>query len=300
MEDYTKEGQKKEIFYRYGENGSVDIEIDKDGDGIIDRKRVYTYGSLGRLEEIETKVYAKDEKEPMVDKIEILYSQEEDIDDSSKGQKDIYQLIKSETSRATIGLEIGREGFESLFGGEYEPLSLEYHEEHDAYGKKIFSYTRSSDSMRRSFRYAYDDEGSLLSKTLIDYGYGRRNSTTYYTPSGQIKEVYVQSEEEKQVLEEERKKWYQEKLSQFKKEYRKIVEDGIYVESLKIPNKLLKRKTFHQKLIKAYRYNEDGRIAEEFDNREQNITYRYDIHGNLIEKRRGDRVLLKQKFMVCE
>ena len=63
---------------------------------------------------------------------------------------------------------------------------------------------------------------------------------------------------------------------------------------------MLQNKTFHQKLIKAYRYNEDGTIAEEFDGDEQNITYKYDTYGNLIEKKQGDKVLLKQKFKVCE
>jgi len=310
VEDFNRRGEKERIFYEYDDN-EVEIKIDKNSDGTIDftnhreftengdllleekdfdnngeidTKTDYLYGSGDRLEEVEVKAYMNNREEPIVLKVDINYSDEEDIDDSKEGRKDIYQLLKSYTHSMVLDMNI----------------DMEYYEEYDDEGRKVLAYLGNKEYMRRSFRYAYDDEGNLLSKTLIDYGYGRRNSTTYYTPSGQIKEVYVQSNEELKALEEERKRCYQEKLAQFKEEYRKVVEDGIYLESLKIPNKLLQNKTFHQKLIKAYRYNEDGTIAEEFDGDEQNITYKYDTYGNLIEKKQGDKVLLKQKFKVCE
>jgi len=309
IEDFNRRGEKERIFYEYDDN-EVEIKVDKNSDGTIDftnhreftengdllleekdfdnngeinTKTDYLYDSGDRLEEVEVKAYMSNREEPIVLKVDINYSDEEDIDDSKEGRKDIYQLLKSYTHSMVLDMNI----------------DIEYHEEYDDEGRKVFAYLGSKEDMGRFFRYAYDDE-NLLSKTLIDYGYGRRNSTTYYTPSGQIKEVYVQDNEELKALEEERKRWYQEKLSKFKEEYRKIVEEGIYLESLKISNKLLQNKTFHQKLTKAYRYNEDGTIAEEFDGNEQNITYKYDTHRNLIEKRRGDEVLLKQKFKVCD
>ena len=325
--DFSRRGQKKEIFYRYGEDGSVDIEIDKDGDGKMDfrnhrvldeegsllleeidsngdgkmdRKRVHTYGSLGRLEEIETMLYPKDEREPIVDRIGVDYSQEEDIDDTPQGHEDIYQLIKPSTSRVLVDVGIGRETFEELFGGEYDRTVVEYHEEHDAGGKKVFAYAGSKEYKSKSFRYLYDSEGNLLSKTAVDYGFSHINTTTYFAPSGQIKEVYKQSNEELQEMIREKEKWYREKMDQTKEENRKLLSGIIYRQSNDRMNQVLGQKTFHQKLIKAYRYNEDGTLAEEFDNNDKNITYRYDAHGNLIEKKRGDKVLIKQFFKACQ
>ena len=310
VEDFNRRGEKERIFYEYDDN-EVEIKIDKnsdgtidftnhreftengdllleekdfDNDGEIDTKTDYLYNSWDRLEEVEIKAYIKSREEPIVLKVNINYNDEEEIDDSKEGREDIYQLLKSYTHSMVLDMNI----------------DIEYHEEYDDEGRKVFAYLGNKEYMSRSFRYAYDDEENLLSKTLIDYGYGRRNSTTYYTPSGQIKEVYVQSNEELKALEEERKKWYQERLSQFKEERRRVVEYAVFLESNKVMKKSLSQKIFHNKMSKAYRYNEDGTIAEEFDGDEQNITYKYDTHRNLIEKRRGDKILSKQKFKVCE
>ncbi len=112
--EFNRRGEKKRILYDYhgdileikvdknldgkidfsnhrefNENGDLLLEErDFDNDGEIDTKTDYLYNSWDRLEEVEIKAYMKSREEPVVLKVNINYSDEEEIDDSKVGKSD--------------------------------------------------------------------------------------------------------------------------------------------------------------------------------------------------------------------
>ena len=68
-------------------------------------------------------------------------------------------------------------------------MDIEYHEEYDEFGRKVFAYTGEKERKNRSMAYFYDNEGRLYAKTIIHYGAGRVNSTIYYKKDGTVDHV---------------------------------------------------------------------------------------------------------------
>ena len=68
-------------------------------------------------------------------------------------------------------------------------MDIEYHEEYDELGRKVFAYAGGKERKNRSMAYFYDNEGRLYAKTIIHYGAGRVNSTIYYKKDGTVDHV---------------------------------------------------------------------------------------------------------------
>ncbi len=68
-------------------------------------------------------------------------------------------------------------------------ITVEYHEEYDKLGRKIFAYISLNDAKNRSMTYLYDKEGRLYAKTVIHYGEGFINYTVYYKKDGTIDHI---------------------------------------------------------------------------------------------------------------
>jgi YD repeat-containing protein len=295
----------------FNDNGDlVLIEKDINNDGKVDIKEHFYYGIFDRLEAYETFRYT--DKKSYNSKVIINYNDEEDIDDSDAGHKDIADLTKKpicflfdsmkyyEDDSDVEQNDMANLPKDFILILDDDALSIEYHEEYDAQGRKILAYSGSKDYKRKSFRYFYDYHDNLLSKTEINYGMAKQNITTYFTKTGQISEIYAESEEELKARIKEQQKLYKEKLNNVKAEYRIFLSEPLYYQSRKEMNKILTHKSFHSKLIKAYRYNDKDKVVEEFDGKDLNISYKYDDYGNLIEKRRGDEILIQQHYKRCQ
>ena len=197
--------------------------------------------------------------------INITYDDNSNVSNDKQTREDVFYLT-------TFGLGINVP----------KKMNLEYHEEYDEDGKKIFAYTGSSENMNRSATYNYDEEGNFLSKSFINYGEGSRNTTTFYNKEGKIISVHNES------YEEVKKRWSDKVKSSL--EYKKKMHQKLRYE------------VFNQDLARAFQYNKDGKVIEEYSKiNDSNISYIYDKYGNLIKKvKENGEVLFTQSFKVCE
>ena len=197
--------------------------------------------------------------------INIIYDEDADIANNKQTKEDIFYLTSFGSGVALP-----------------DEMDIEYHEEYDEEGKKIFAYTGNLDKMHRSATYSYDEEGNLLSKTFIHYGEAQGNTTTFYNKNGKVVSIYVESDEKRQNRWSDKVK---SSLEERKKMYKK-----------------LRYKVFKEELIQAFKYNKNGQIIEEYNAfQDTHIKYIYDKYGNLIEKIDDkENVLLEQSFKICE
>ena len=237
------------------------VEIINDmGLSIASRKELYDYEE-GILKS-KTSIF-KFNGEVYEHMVNIIYDEDADIANDKQTKEDIFYLTSF-----GFGVAIP------------DKMDIEYHEEYDEDGKKIFAYTGNLDKMHRSATYSYDEEGNLLSKTFIHYGEAQGNTTTFYNKNGKI--IYDESSEERQ------NRWSDKVKSS--------------LEERKKMHKKLRYKVFKQDLRKAFKYNKNGELVEEYNAfNNSRIKYIYDKYGNLIKKidNKG-KVLLEQSFKVCD
>ncbi len=255
-----KSSNKSKI--KTNDDGDI-VEIIEDiGLSIASSKKLYDYE--GGILKSKTSIFQFN-GEVYEHIINIIYDDYADIADDKETKEDIFYLTSF-----GFGVAIP------------DKMDIEYHEEYDEEGKKIFAYTGNLDKMHRSATYSYDEEGNLLSKTFIHYGEAQGNTTTFYNKNGKVISIYGESDEERQNRWSDKVK---SSLEERKKMYKK-----------------LRYKVFKEELIQAFKYNKNGQIIEEYNAfQDTHIKYIYDKYGNLIKKidDKGN-VLLEQSFKICE
>jgi hypothetical protein len=153
-------------------------------------------------------------------------------------------------------------------------------------------------TLLKTIKYKYDNQGNLFSKTKISSKDVGKRETIYYTKSGKISSIYKEDPYNFMNILLEQKRMYREGRS---KDMNETQRRKVYKKSSNWFWEQLLSEDFPKNLKWRYIYDDNGKLIRKYDvTNDKNITYKYDNHGNLIEKRKGDKVLLRQFFKVCE